>query len=261
MSERMFENKVVIITGAATGIGRACARRFAEEGAKVCVADINLKGAEETAQSIRQAKGEAFACQVDVAEENDNERMVAETISRYGKVDIGVLNAAILGAATDFLESTAANFDRVYAVNQRGCYLGLKSLGKVLHPEGSIVVVSSVTGMLGWHVTAAYSASKHAIIGLVRSCAETFAARGVRVNVVCPGIVETTMLGSTHGSAEEPLISPTELKMRPFHGVALPQQIAEFVLFLASSRASYATGGVYAVDGGLTSMVPRTPQL
>jgi len=254
MTERMFEDKVVIVTGAALGMGRATARRFAEEGAKVCAADIDAGGAEDTVRVIREAGGEAFSCRVDISREADNDRMVAETVARYGGLDVAHLNAAILGNLSGFFESTAAEFDRVIAVNQRGCYLGLKSVGRAIRREGAVVVMSSAAGLRGWDQNVAYSASKHAVIGIVRSVAPAFAAKGARVNIVCPGTVSTRMFVSD--PQEDPIVSPSDLKMPPFAGVAKAQQVAELVLFLSSPRASFITGAVHTVDGGQLCAFP-----
>ena len=244
MAGRMFEGKVAIVTGGALGMGRAAARRFAEEGAKVCVADIDPEGAQATVDAIRKAGGEAFACQVDIAQEDDNDRMVAETVDRYGGLDAAHLNAAILGDLVDFFEGSVANYDRVIAVNQRGCYLGLRSVGRVIRRGGAVVVMSSTAGLKGWNMNAPYSASKHAIIGLVRSAAHAFAAKGVRINAVCPGTVNTRMF------VDDPA---EDLAMPPFAGIATPQHVAELVLYLASSRAAFVTGAIHTVDGGSMS--------
>ncbi len=251
MAGRMFEGKVAIVTGGALGMGRATARRFAEEGASVCIADIDLAGAEDTVAVIRNAGGEAFACRVDVSLADDNERMVAETVDRYGGLDIAHLNAAILGELTDFFEGSIENYDRVVAINQRGCYLGLRSVGRVMRRGGAVVAMSSAAGLKGWNVNAPYSASKHAIIGLVKSAAHAFAAKGIRVNIVCPGTVNTRMFVAD--PAEDAIVPADDLAMPPFAGLATPQHVAELVLYLASSRAAFITGAVHGVDGGAMS--------
>ena len=248
MAGQMFEGKVAIVTGSALGMGRASARRFAEEGAKVCVADIDLKGAQDTVDVIRKAGGEAFACQVDISVEDDNDRMVAETVDRYGGLDVAHLNAAILGELVDFFEGSMVNYDRVIAVNQRGCYLGLRSVGRAIRRGGAVVVMSSTAGLSGWNKNAPYSASKHAIIGLVRSSAHAFAAKGVRINAVCPGTVNTRMFVAD--PAEDAIVPAEDLEMPSFAGIATPQHVAELVLYLASSRAAFVTGAVHTVDGG-----------
>src|SRR5262249_13111569 len=154
-----------------------------------------------------------FACKVDVSQEADNDRMVDETVKRYGGLDIAHLNAAILGTLSGFFESTTENFDRVIAVNQRGCYLGLKSVGRAIRREGSIIVMSSAAGLMGWDQNVSYTASKHAVIGLARATAPAFAAKGVRVNIVCPGTINTRMFVSD--PQEDPIVPPSELKMPP----------------------------------------------
>ena len=251
---KLFEHKVVIVTGAAGGIGRTTARRFAAEGASVCVADRNVDGAEQTAAAIRAAGGNAFACGVDIAQADDNERMVAETIARFGGLDIAFLNAAYLSPLANFFDSDVDDFDRVIAVNLRGCYLGLKSVGQVMRPGGAVVVTSSAAGLTGWPDNPAYSASKHGVIGLVRSGAHAFAGRGIRVNAICPGMVNTAMSPSAvRSGVADVMVPPDELTMPPFRGLGSTQHVAEFVLYLASQRAAFLTGGVHTIDGGMLS--------
>ncbi len=251
MTERLFENKVAIVTGGGLGMGRMTALRFGQEGAKVCVADIDPQTAENTAAEIRQSGGDAFACIVDVSEESDNERMVRETVQRYGGLDVAHLNAAILGKAINFFASTTDDFDRVIKINLRGMYLGLKCVGKVIRREGAVVAMSSTAGLTGMDSNAAYSATKHGIIGLAKSAAPAYASKGARVNVICPGMVNTRLYNPD--AMGEALVPASELTMPEFQRVGTAQHIAELVLFLASSRASFITGAVHVVDGGLTS--------
>jgi NAD(P)-dependent dehydrogenase (short-subunit alcohol dehydrogenase family) len=248
---KLFENKVVIVTGAGLGMGRATARRFAQEGAKVCAVDIDLASAEDTVRVIRDAGGEALAVQADISKEADNDRMVDVAVSQFGGLDVAHLNAAILGHIGDFFESTVENFDSVIGINLRGTYLGLKSVGRVIRPQGAVVAMSSTAGLMGWETNATYSASKHGILGLVKSAAPAFAAKGARVNAICPGMINTRML--TGESKEDPILSPSELTVPPIRGVATAQYVAEMVLFLSSTNAAFITGAVHAVDGGLTS--------
>jgi NAD(P)-dependent dehydrogenase (short-subunit alcohol dehydrogenase family) len=251
MGLRRFEGKVALVTGAALGMGRATARRFAAEGAKVCVVDIMKEGVEETAAMIRAEGGEALACVADISREADNERMADETIARYGRLDAVDLNAAVLGQHAPFFECTVANYDRIVAVNQRGCFLGMRAVGRVMRPGGAVVVMSSTAGLMGHPANPAYSTAKHAVIGMVRSAAPAFGERGLRINVVCPGGVNTRM--HTLEPVDDPIVPLEDLPPVPFRGIATPQHIAELVLFLCSSAAGFITGAVHTIDGGGTS--------
>lgn len=246
-----FEGKAIIVTGGASGIGKAAARRFADEGGRICIADLDGDAAERLAGFIREKGGDAFACRVDVASEADNDRMVSETVARYGGLDIAFLNAGYYGPGTSFFDDgKITDFDRIIAINLRGCFLGIRAVGRAIRAKGAIVVTGSTGGILGLANNPAYSASKHGVIGLVRSAAEPFSAKGVRINAILPGGVNTPL--NFPDMKDEYYLPPDELPMPPFRGYAEAQHVAEFALFLASPRAAYITGGAHVIDGGLT---------
>jgi NAD(P)-dependent dehydrogenase (short-subunit alcohol dehydrogenase family) len=245
-----FQGKSVIVTGGASGIGKAAVHRFADEGAKVCIADMDIARAETVAQEIGAKGGTAFATKVDVASQADNDRMVAETVEKFGGLDIAFLNAGYYGPGTSFDDDDVTAFDRIIAINLRGCFLGIRSTGKAIRSGGAIVVTGSTGGILGLANNPAYSASKHGLIGLIRSAAEPMAEKGVRINAILPGGVNTPL---NFGEMVDTYVAPEDLKPVPFRGYGESQHIAEFALFLASPRAGFINGGAHVIDGGLTS--------
>ena len=245
-----FAGKSVIITGGASGIGKAAAFRWADEGAKVCIADMDIERAEKVAAELRAKGADAFATKVDVSSQQDNDRMVAETVEKFGKLDIAFLNAGYYGPGTSFDDDDITAFDRIIAINLRGCFLGIRAVKKAIQPGGAIVVTGSTGGILGLANNPAYSASKHGLIGLIRSAAEPLAEQGVRINAILPGGVNTPL---NFGEMVDSYVSPDELKMPAYRGYGESQHIAEFALFLASPRAAFINGGAHVADGGLTA--------
>jgi NAD(P)-dependent dehydrogenase (short-subunit alcohol dehydrogenase family) len=246
------ENRVAIVTGGASGIGRAAAKLLAADGARVCVADLDAAGAESVAKEIHEAGGEAFGCAVDVALEGANEAVVASTLERFGALHIAYLNAGI-ARASSILAGDIEVFDQVVAVNLRGVYLGMRAMAPAIIEAGggSIVATASVAGLQGGTGMPSYYASKHAVVGLVKSAAAELAVHDVRVNAVCPGIIDTPILGPAHGVKEV-----TEGPMARAHllnRVGQPQEVAALVSFLASDRANFITGVAYPIDGGMTA--------
>jgi len=249
----MFDGKIVLVTGAGSGMGRAAAQRFAQEGAQVCAVDLNIGSAEATVASICSGGGEAFACQADIAQQADNDRMVAETVARYGGLDAAFLNAGYLGPNLDFFKTDAKTFDFIVSVNLRGCFFGMQSTGRAMRPGGAVVITASTAAFAANQYNAVYTATKHGVLGLVKATAEAFAARGLRINAICPGVTRTGMIGMT--SALTP-VPPDQLKQPEFAGLGEPQHIAELALFLASPRASFITGAAHTIDGGLMAHIP-----
>jgi NAD(P)-dependent dehydrogenase (short-subunit alcohol dehydrogenase family) len=239
-----LEGKIAIVTGAASGIGEACAKVMASEGARVCVSDLNLEGAQLVAKEIRENGGEAFALRVDVSSPEQNTELVEETVSTYGGLHIAHLNAGT-GAVGSVIDLSLEDWDRTMAVNLRGVFLGLQAAARAMvrGDGGSIVITSSAAGTGGVAMASPYSASKHGVIGLAKSAALDLAADGVRVNAVCPGVIETPPLRAM----AERLVRRNKL---PLGRAGTGDDVAHLVAFLASDEASYITGSVYSIDGG-----------
>lgn len=246
----MLKGKVAIVTGGASGIGRATALLFAREGAKVVIADYNPTGGQETLGMIKEVGGEATFIETDVSKPEDVERMVEETIKTYGRLDILFNNAGIAETAK-VTEASLDHWERVLAINLRGVFLGCKyAIPKMIESGGgSIINTASIAAEVGFNETAAYVASKHGVVGLTKTIALDYAASGIRANTVCPGVIRTPMvMDGLDEAAREYVVS-----LHPLRRMGEPEEVAEAVLFLASERSSFITGTCLFVDGGYTA--------
>ena len=243
---RRFEGKVALVTGAASGIGRAAAIRFAEEGARVFCADLNLEGARTVALGIGDR---ASAVHVDVADYASNQAMAAEVMAQAGRLDIAFLNAGLYGAADGLDTVDEALFDKLVAVNLKGAFNGIKAVLPAIADGGAVVVTASAAGVVGHPGNPAYSAAKHGVVGLVKSCVDAFAARGARINALCPGAVETPLIGAP----DVAIIDAEDLPRVPLRGMASAQHVAEVALWLASPAAGLITGQAEVLDAALLS--------
>ena len=245
-----LQDKVAIVTGAGSGLGEATAKLFANEGAKVVAADINLANAQATVAAIVAAGGQAIATHTDVGVSADCENMAAATIEQYGRIDILVNNAGILTKG-NAVTMTEDQWDRMHDINLKGPFLCSKFVIPHLQAQGggSIVCISSVSGVIGQRDLIGYNATKHGVIGLVRCMALDFADDNIRVNAVCPGTINTPLLANV---SEEDLARSFANNM--MKRAADPKEVAQTVLHLASDEASFTTGALFLVDGGKTAM-------
>jgi len=245
-----LEGKVALVTGAASGIGRATAIAFAQLGAAVVVADVRTEGGEETVERVKGLGGQAFFIRTDVSSSHDIEALIHQTLDRFGRLDCACNNAGIEGLMAPTADCTEDNWDRVISINLKGVWLCMRSEIPVMLAQGGgvIVNVASVAGLVGFKNLPAYCASKGGIVQLTRTAALEYAQSGIRVNAVCPGGVRTPMvdrLVQQHPEMEEGLLA-----VHPMGRLGKPSEIAEAILWLCSDAASFVTGHAMAVDGG-----------
>jgi NAD(P)-dependent dehydrogenase (short-subunit alcohol dehydrogenase family) len=255
-----LDGKIAIITGAGSGIGRASAIRFAEEGAKLVLGDM-AASVHETAQMIGE---NAVALQMDAGKEDDVAKIVALALEKHGRIDIAFANAGISGGMEGIFDNTVENFTEVLRVNLIGPWLMVKHAGKVMADAGnggSIILTASVAGIRSGAGGPPYSASKAGVINLAKVSAQQMSDTNVRVNAICPGLTETGMTQPTFDYARDKDVLHKVGRLNPLRRGAQPEELANVALFLASDQASYINGQAIAVDGGLSSSHPVTRQL
>lgn len=243
-----LKNKVALITGGGSGIGRATCLLFAREGAKVVVADYVAEGGRETVQQITAAGGDATFVQADVSQSADVQRMIATTVHTYGRVDILFNNAGIEGASAKIANYDENEWQRVLAIDLTAVFLGMKYVIPEMIKQGGGVILStaSVAGLVGFPGGAAYCAAKAGVIQLTRTVALEYANKNIRVNCICPGVIRTPMAQRVMGERPE----ENAIRMEPIGRLGTPEDIANAALFLASDDSSFATGAPFIIDGG-----------
>lgn len=246
-----FSNKVVIVTGAANGIGRAAALKFASLGAKVCLADINGDDVNATADLIAKAGGEAFVSLTDVSDDHACNEMVARTVDAFGGLDVLFNNAGIPGDRVMAADTTTAQWRQVIDVNLNGAFYCIRAVIPALlnRGGGAIVNTASANGLVGMSTIAPYVAAKHGVVGLTKAIALEYGRKNIRSVAICPGLVLTNMTKNDLSDEEYEHFKTTI----PTGRGAAPEEVANLAVWLASDEASYINGSVHSVDGGLLS--------
>jgi len=248
-----LSDKVVYVTGAASGIGRAAAVAYAEAGADVAVVDLDQGGAEQTAEQVRGLGRRALVVRADVSSDEETRRAVEETVTTLGRLDCAFNNAGIEGKNAKTAELAVADWDRVIAVNLRSIFLSMRyEIAQMLRQGGGAIVnCASVAGLVGFAGLPAYTASKHAVVGLTKTAALEYATQNIRINAVAPGVIDTPMIERFTGGTPEARKAMEDLE--PIGRMAKPEEVANAVVWLCCGGASYVTGYTLAVDGGFVA--------
>lgn len=249
---RLFDNKVALVTGGASGIGRATAIAFARLGAAVVIADADTQRGVEVAHHINEnLDGQALCIAVDVTDPDSVHNMIRTTVNRFGALDCAFNNAGVADNASSLRVSTQANWDRVMSVNLEGVWHCMKAEldHMLIVGKGAIVNNASRSGLVGVPSDGIYGAAKHGVIGLTKAAAVEFASRQIRVNAICPGLVETTLTQARFGDD----LIPRSRLANPLGRMAQPEEVAESVVWLCSDAASFVVGVALPVDGGATA--------
>ena len=248
----LLQNKVAVVSGGGSGIGRAVAETYAREGAKVVIADINAEHGEETVAIIKKAGGDAFFVKADSSTAQDNKMLVEAVVAKYGRLDIACNNAGMGGPAAPTGEYDPAGWDKVIALNLSGvfyaCRYEIEQMMK--NGGGSIVNIASIHGMVAAPNSVAYTASKHGVVGITKNIASEYGEKNIRCNAVGPGYIETPLLTDHLNRDMMQAVADKSTMKR----LGTPQEIAELVLFLSSDKSSFTTGSYIIADGGYTAI-------
>ena len=242
-----MKNKTVIITGAASGIGKATAELFSGEGANVIISDIQEAQGKSVAENIISAGGKASFIKTDVARPEDMEALVDFAIRTYGKLDVAVNNAGIGGELNPIADMSIEGWQKVIAVNLNSLFYGMKYQIQAMLKGGggSIVNISSILGAAGFAGSAAYTAAKHGVVGLTKTAALEYSAMGIRINAVGPGFIDTPLLNALDVETKKQLVA-----LHPIGRLGKSEEVAELIYWLGSDKSSFVTGSYYAIDGG-----------